>query len=309
MSSPFPLLAAVATAVALAGLWLAVVASVPSWRETVFPERAVRPGRSRPRFSRRTRALLPVGLVAGVLAWLISGLVVAVVVVPLAVVGVPMLLLRPSSATSLPRLEALEEWTRSLAGVLTVGVGLEQAILATQRSTPAALEADVARLASRIRARWPTAEALRAFADDLDDATGDLVAASLVLASRRRGRGLADLLSGLADTAAEELRMRRAIEAERARPRATARWITLITTVFLGLLALTGDFLSPYATPAGQVILLVLLGVFAGALVWLRALTATRPLPRFVGHTVAAVAPGAGRRGRSPGPPTSETIP
>ena len=87
--------------------------------------------------------------------------------------------------------------------------------------------------------------------------------------------------------------MRRSIEAEQAKPRATARWITVITTGFLGLLALTTDFLSPYASAPGQLALAVLLGLFVVGLVWLRALTAGRRLPRFVGHSVSAAGPGA----------------
>ena len=42
-----------------------------------------------------------------------------------------------ATATQIARLEAMEEWTRSLSGVLTVGIGLEQALVATLRSTPA----------------------------------------------------------------------------------------------------------------------------------------------------------------------------
>ena len=58
------------------------------------------------------------------------------VLVPAAVVGLPILLSAPPPAAQIDRLEAMEEWTRSLSGVLTVGVGLEQALVATLRSTP-----------------------------------------------------------------------------------------------------------------------------------------------------------------------------
>src|SRR3546814_11541665 len=81
------------------------------------------------------------------------------------------------------------EWTRSLSGVLTVGIGLEQALVTTERSTPSAIRPEVQRLVARLRSRWNTEEAIRAFADELDDATGDLVAANLILAARRRGAG------------------------------------------------------------------------------------------------------------------------
>ena len=103
---------------------------------------------------------------------------------------------------------------------------------------------------SRLRARWATEDALRAFADDLDDATGDVIAANLILGARRRGAGLASVLDGLAESVAADVRARREIEADRAKPRATARWVTIITVSVLAFLALTGDVRRPVRVPA-----------------------------------------------------------
>ncbi len=89
---------------------------------------------------------------------------------------------------------------------------------------------------------------------------------------------------------AADVRARRQVEADRAKPRATARWVTLITTGVLVLLAVNGSYVAPYGTPLGQVILLVLLGAYAGVLVWLRSMTATPRPVRFVGASVAAEA-------------------
>jgi hypothetical protein len=52
------------------------------------------------------------------------------------------------------------------------------------------------------------------------------VAATLILGAHRRGPGLAAVLDDLAGTVAEEVRIRRGIEADRAKPRTTARWVT-----------------------------------------------------------------------------------
>jgi len=110
--------------------------------------------------------------------------------VPAALAGLPVLLSPPSAALKIDRLEAMEEWTRSLSGVLTVGIGLEEALIATLRSTPDPIRPEVTRLVARLRARWSTEEALRMFADDLDDATGDLVAGNLILGARRAAPAL-----------------------------------------------------------------------------------------------------------------------
>jgi Flp pilus assembly protein TadB len=247
------------------------------------------------RVSRRTRLLLAVGAVTGAVIAVATGWLIAIVLAPAAVAGMPVLLSAPASTARIDRLEAMEEWTRSLAGVLTVGVGLEQALIATLRSTPAAIRPEVSRLVARLRARWSTEDALRPFADELDDATGDLVAANLILGARRRGAGLASILESLAESVAADVRARRQIEADRAKPRATARWVTIITVSVLAVLALTGSYIEPYSTPPGQVLLALLLSLYVLTLVWMRRMATGAPLPRFIGTPARALDTGARR--------------
>ena len=239
---------------------------------------------------RRTR-LLPLGsLAGGVVAWLATGWALAIVAVPVAAVGLPMLLSSGSAAARIERLEAMEEWTRSLSGVLTVGVGLEQALVATLRSTPAPISAEVTRLVARLRARWVTEDALRAFADELDDSTGDLIAANLILGARRRGAGLASVLEGLAESVAADVRARRQVEADRAKPRATARWVTLISAGVLVILALSGTYVAPYRSPLGQVVLITLLTAYVATLIWMKRMAVGRDLPRFLAPATGGAA-------------------
>lgn len=273
---------ALAGALVVVGL-LGLAAGLP--RTSVKPKA---PRRARRTISRRTRILIAVGAALGVVGWLITGWVLALLLGPVAAVGLPMLLTAPDAAQRIVRLEAMEEWTRSLAGVLTVGVGLEQALVATLRSTPAPIAGEVNRLVSRLRARWVTEDALRAFADELDDSTGDLIAANLILGARRRGAGLASVLEGLAESVSADVRSRRQVEADRAKPRATARWVTLISASALLILAVSGDYVEPYGTPVGQVLLVVLLSAYVAALVWMRRMAIGKPLPRFLDARRAA---------------------
>jgi len=201
-----------------------------------------------------------------------------------------MLLSSGSAAARIERLEAMEEWTRSLSGVLTVGVGLEQALVATLRSTPAPISAEVTRLVARLRARWVTEDALRAFADELDDSTGDLIAANLILGARRRGAGLASVLEGLAESVAADVRARRQVEADRAKPRATARWVTLISAGVLVILALSGTYVAPYRSPLGQVVLVTLLTAYVATLIWMKRMAVGRDLPRFLAPATGGAA-------------------
>jgi len=223
-----------------------------------------------------------VGVAGGVAVALLSGWVIAIVVFPLAAVGLPMLLGASDEAHTIERLEGLAEWTRNLSGVITVGVGLEGALVATLRTAPDVIRPEVATLVSRIRSRWNTQEALRAFADDFHDSTGDLVAATLILAAQKRADGLSQILSGLAESVAAEVAARRHLEADRSKPRQTARIVTLITLVCLLIMATTGHYLDPYRSPIGQVVLSVLLALYVGGLVIMRRMARVKPLPRLL---------------------------
>ncbi|MBT0773237.1 type II secretion system F family protein [Kineosporia sp. J2-2] len=246
------------------------------------PATAARPSRLHG-LTPRTRQLLLAGLVAGVVAALVSGWLIALIVLPVAFAGLPWLLSAPETSLRIERLEAMEEWTRSLAGVLTVGLSLENALITALRSTPPPIRAEVATLVARLNARWPTDRALRAFADDMDDPTADLIAMNLVLAAQRRGTGLAAVLEGLSESVAADVRSRRAVEADRAKPRATARAITVITIGVLVLLTFNGSYIAPYGTAAGQLVLVLLLSLFVATLVWLRSMARGEPLPRIIG--------------------------
>jgi len=282
------ILPALAGALIVAGL-LGII-----WGSRKVPVRRATPARpSRSRsvlrdLDPRTKILAGVGVVAGIVVAALTGWLIAIIVIPAAVVGLPTLLSTHPSTTRIDKLEALEEWTRGLASILTVGVGLEEALRATLRSTPEAIRPEVTTLVARLRARTDTENALRAFADDLDDATADLVASYLILGSRRRGQGLAAVLESLAESVAADVRARRAIEADRAKPRTTARLVTLITVGVLAVLLFTGDYVAPYGTPAGQLILSVLLAAYVGLLIWMRNMAKGEKMPRILGSREGA---------------------
>lgn len=239
------------------------------------------------RLPARTRQIIIFGMISGLIFALVTGWVIAIVLIPATIIGLPWLLSSGDAEARIERLEAMEEWTRSLAGVLTVGVGLEQAIVATLRSAPKEIEPEVNLLAARLRARWPTADALRAFADDLDDSTGDLLAANLLLGAQRRGAGLASVLESVAVAVGEDVRSRRMVEADRAKPRATARWVTIITLAVLFFMFFFTNMLEPYRTGIGQVLLSLLLAAYVGALIWMKSMAKGKKLPRFIGQEVA----------------------
>lgn len=271
------------------GLLLVVVGAT---RVPASPSRGgehVRAGRALT--SLRGRRAVAAGVAAVVVSaltrWPALGLVAALVVW-----GVPVLFSAQRRATAaIDQVEAVEEWVRRLADVLVVGIGLGQAIVSTARTAPDDIADEVATLAARISARWEVEEALRSFASDIADPAGDLAVAALVLAQRRKGPGLAAALVAVADALADEVAMRRRVEADRAKPRATARAVTVITLLVVTAGLLTGGYLAPYATPLGQLVMVGVTAMFAAALAWMNAMASVRPGHRFLSQRTAEVRP------------------
>lgn len=237
------------------------------------------------RLTRRERATLVVAALAGLVVAILTGWLTALLALPVASVMIPRLLRQKGDTAKIERLEALEEWTRALSGVLHARAGLTDALIATLRSTPQPIRPEVELLVARLQAHRPTGEALRAFADDLDDPAGDLIASTLILGASQSGAGLTKILTGLASAVSDEVRVRRQIEADRAGPRAQARWMIVIATLGMaGFLALT-PYGQSYSDPLGQGILAIILAAFFGCLMWMHWVTVTRPEPRFLVST------------------------
>ncbi|MDU0349011.1 type II secretion system F family protein, partial [Actinomyces sp. MRS3W] len=186
------------------------------------------------------------------------------------------------------KIEALATWAESLRDTIAGAVGLEQAIPATVYAAAPVIREDLALLADRMRVRVPLATALRQFADDLDDPTADLIVSALMMNSRLRGPGLRQLLGALADTARAELDMRQRVSASRAGTRRSAQIVVVFSVlVMLGLALFNRSFVAPYSTVQGQLVLLIVVGLFAIGLMWMRRLSGVVLPRRFL--TVSAV--------------------
>ena len=231
----------------------------------------------------RRRIQIVIAVAAGAGAWLYTGVPLMGLLLPALVFLVPWLLASTRSHTGrIQQLEALAEWTQRIADVLLLGVGLEQAIVTSRRTAPAALERQITDLVGRLQSRWTPEEALRAFADDLNDSTADKVLAALLLRAADRGPGLAGALADLAESVREEVRQRRAIEADRAKHRATVRWMVMIILGVIGVGSLNHAYTAPYRTALGQLVLVLVAMAFFAVIWWMRSLASHKPTPRFL---------------------------
>lgn len=208
----------------------------------------------------------------------------------LAVVALPRVLARRSAGrTRIARLEALETWTRRLSDVMAAHAALEQAVAASVRTAPPPIEAEVRTLGARLAARWPTEPALRAFAADLADPVGDVVAAALILTSRRRGPALVRSLRTLAASVAAEVAVRREVEADREKPRSTARILTLFVVAAVAVVMLVPRFRHPYQTALGELVLAAAFGLLAACFGWMWRIADTRPAGRFLAGDASSI--------------------
>jgi Flp pilus assembly protein TadB len=184
---------------------------------------------------------------------------------------------------ALARVEALAGWTESLRDTIAGAVGLEQAIPATARAAAPAIREHLHTMVDRLRARMPLPQALEYFADDMDDASADLVIAALILNARLRGPGLREVLGALAQSSREEVDMRQRVMAQRSSTRRSVQIVVAVSVaVVLGLAVFNKSFVEPYSTATGQMVLLLVIGLFAAGFFWLRKLSSIETPARFL---------------------------
>ncbi|MFI0353754.1 type II secretion system F family protein [Actinomadura sp. 9N407] len=280
MYAPDVLFAVVAGALVGGGLLLLALAI------RGLPVRRGGPARMRSRedlvktFTTRTALAVIVGLaVLVVTRW------------PIAAIGTGVLVLAwnglaggaAEEARGIARLEALAAWTESLRDTIAGAVGLEQAIPASLRASAPVLQQPLRSLVDRLHTRVPMPEALRRFADDLDDPSADLVIAALVLNAKLRGPGLRDMLGALAGSARAELDMRRRVEADR---RATRRSVRIVVGVSvgtaIGLAVFNHSYVEPYDDFLGQLVLCLVIALYGAGFLWLRRLAKYEMPSRFL---------------------------
>ena len=206
------------------------------------------------------------GVLAGVCAWIAPMLVGA----------------RAGRERVTRRADAVASWTEMLRDTIASHAGLQEAIAVTARVAPAPIRDEVQVLAIHAE-RDGLPPALRRFAVDLDDPVADLVVASMLIAAERQAQRLAELLSQIALAAREQAAMRLRVETGRARTYASSKALVVITFgLAASLLLFAPSFMAPYDTVTGQLVLIAIGGLFAGALLGLVILGRPAAAPRLL---------------------------
>lgn len=172
------------------------------------------------------------------------------------------------------RITALASWCEQLRDLLSAEHGIIGTIAATAKTCPDPIRPEVTRLATRLSRQHP-ASAIRQFANEINDPSGDLIASVLNLAMTRSSR-TSELLSELALTIRDRAAMRLRVEADRTGQRSEARFILGFSgAVVLGVLIFgrDSDFLDAYDDGTGQLVFGLVAGFFGFGAWWMARLT------------------------------------
>jgi Flp pilus assembly protein TadB len=215
------------------------------------------------------------GLISGALVFAVSGWIVPSLVVG----GIAWYLAtqlrsaRRIDTSSTERVDALASWVENVRDVLQAGNQPVGAIGAATETCPTIIRPQVRSLHARLSAGQSPDVAFRRFADEMDDPLADLVAVGLLIAVSR-GSETEDVLSALAAQSRHQADRRRVVEAERAPMQREVLVVSVVMCALLvGVFAFArSDYLSAYDTAEGQLFLAVVLGCYAGMLVWVARL-------------------------------------
>lgn len=180
------------------------------------------------------------------------------------------------------RTEAIAQWCEMLRDATGTARGIEGILTSTAASAPEAIRPELGRMAVLLESE-PLDAVLDGLADDLAHPVGDLVVTALRVTATAGTRRTGQILGNLAAAAHHEASMARRVEVARARPRSTTRMVAVIVAAFLaGLLLFAGDYLAPYSTPVGQLVLTGIAGYWALAFWWMTAMGRIPEIDRFL---------------------------
>lgn len=231
----------------------------------------------------RVLARLGLALAAGAVAWWWTGWIAAAAALAwLGWVAPSLAGVRTKRRKEIARSEAVAVWAEMLRDLLLANAGVREAIGKTARVAPPAIADEVRALEVRAQ-RGELAGALQRFAADLDDPIADTVIVALLLAERRSVSNLSGMLSAVATSTRETVAMQLRVNATRARTYRTSQLIAGVVAFFTGLLLVTNrEYMEPFGTVTGQLVLVGVTGLLAVAIGTMLALSRPARTPRLL---------------------------
>ena len=176
-----------------------------------------------------------------------TGLPIIGLLVAVAVPGAPWLFnVGKAEHDAIARIEAVGEWARRLKDVSVIGMGLQQAIVASAGTAPADIADEVRDLAVRLQAgvdardradavrRRHRRRGLRPGRRGADAAPVD------------RGDRLGEVLTSIAGAASAEVATRREVDAKRTQSRFAVKFLTIATLLPSATASIRPSYMQPY---------------------------------------------------------------
>ena len=183
---------------------------------------------------------------------------------------------------TIERTEALATWAEMLRDATGTPRGIEGVLVSTAATAPVPIRTIVGRFAERLTYD-PLDMALPSLADELNHPLGDQIVASIGLSATSGAREIRAVLDDLASAARDEARMLRRLEVSRERPRSDMRQvIVLVALVIVGLSLIGRDYLQPYSSVGGQLVLAIAGALWVGGFAWMSRLGRVAPPRRFL---------------------------
>lgn len=210
------------------------------------------------------RVLLGVGI--GLSVWLVTGILVAGILLG---VGVGVFRGRLGSKKSTHHLteksEAIASWTEMLHSIFLAGGGIEKAITSSAQIAPEPIRLEVQKLASRLE-NQSIQDALYLFSHEMKHPASDKIVAVLTLSALKGATHIAELLRSQAESIRADSRVVLEFEAGRSRHRTSASIVMGATlAVAAGLYFFEAGYLDPYRSFPGYLVLLIVgLGFMLG---------------------------------------------
>lgn len=233
------------------------------------------------RLTRREIIVLVVTVTGGLVYGATTGFWAMGLLIPVMAVGLPRVLADPPTS-SVETLDALQQWTRKLAGLIEAGYTLGPALSVSARTAPPTIAPHVQRLVVSMRSSRSTTAALYRFGDELNDPVADKVVAALIKAATVNENAVAPILTALATMVTDEVSYRQATLLAQTSPRSTASKVTLVTVAASLAFILLTNFGQAYREPLGQLVLLSLAGLYGLLLWWIKAKSTLTPVPRWL---------------------------
>ena len=216
--------------------------------------------------------------VAALIGFLLTGWIVGAIAIAILSIFLPrMMAERATQKSEVLLIEAIASWTEMLRDLFEAGGGLEQAVNQSAKVAPSEIRPAVGRLRENMRLQG-LIPGLRAFAADVHHPTADFIVSALTVTSLEGGT-VGEVMSRLAASARADAAMRTSVQVGRVQARMTVLIVIGCLGVFsLSMILLNPDYLEPYNSVEGQLVLL-LICIFLGFSVWIMERMSRIPFP------------------------------